>query len=89
VIKYIKLEIISNLSYFSLGFNNGRVGEKAFNDRLEFYNNCFHSLQFDLMDHHTEQAKTGVTMCTRIMTIQFSALANNAVDAVTQQCSTK
>lgn len=33
----------------------------------------------ELMDHHTEQARMGVTFCTRIMTAQFNGLAANAL----------
>jgi hypothetical protein len=36
----------------------------------------------ELMDHHTEEARTGVTMCTRIYTGMFMGIAANALNEI-------
>lgn len=40
----------------------------------------------ELMDHHTQIAKDGVTFCTNIYTIQFRTIAANALDSISK-CS--
>jgi hypothetical protein len=36
----------------------------------------------ELMDHHTEQARFGITMCTRIYTMMFNGVAAEALENI-------
>lgn len=36
----------------------------------------------ELMDHHTEQARFGVTMCTRVYTMMFNGIAEEALEGI-------